>query len=226
MTYRASLAAASTLAIAVAFSAQAQTTRVSDIQVEADLTAVTSPAAAQYWGTLDADLSAALASEFVDLISPDGLVLIVDLDEISLASLLEAQAGGDDARLTGDVGLYNARTEEVERMFTISAATNEVAPFRPAGADVVTISPTSAEFYDAVVKAFARGVSETVRTGGDASGRGPKRARRHTAFRFLRPSRPRANLSKSLTRRKDTIYFSILTKRARVHTVRCPRQRA
>jgi hypothetical protein len=165
MTYRASLAGAAALALAVAASAGAQTATVSDIQVEADLTAVANPQAAEYWGTLDGDLSTALAAEFVDLISPDGLVLIVDLDEISLASFLEAQAGADDARLTGDVCLYNPRTEEVERMFAISASANEVAPFLPAGADVITISPSSAEFYDAVVKAFARGISDTVRSG-------------------------------------------------------------
>ena len=90
-------------------------------------------------------------------------MLIVDLDEISLASFLDAQAGADDARLTADVGLYDMRTEEIERQFNISASTNEAATFLPAGADVVTISPTSAELYDAVVKAFARGVSETLR---------------------------------------------------------------
>jgi len=166
MACRALLAGAAALGFAAAASAQTAIPMVSDIQVEADLTAVANPQAAAYWGTLDADLSAALAAEVVDLISPDGLVLIVDLDEISLASLLEAQAGADDARLTGDVGLYNPQTEEVERMFTISATTNEAAPYLPAGVDVVTVSPSSAEFYAAVVKAFARGVSETVRSPG------------------------------------------------------------
>ncbi len=165
MTIRASLAGAAALGLALAASAQAQPASISDIQVEADLTAVANSTAAQYWGTLDADLSTALASELVDMISPDGLVLIVDLDEISLASLLEAQAGADDARMTGDVGLYDPRTEEVERQFTISASTNEAATFLPPGADVITISPSSGEFYAAVVQAFARGISQTLRTG-------------------------------------------------------------
>ncbi len=163
MTIRTSLAGVGALALAAAAAAQAQTTTISDIQVEADLTAVTSSTAAAYWGTLDADLSAALAAELVDVIAPDGMLLIVDLDEISLASLLEAQAGADDARLTADIGLYDLRTEDVERQFTISASMNEVAPYLPAGVDVVTVSPTSAEFYGAVVKAFARGVSDTIR---------------------------------------------------------------
>lgn len=162
MTNRASLASAAALVLAAA-SAQAQSLTISDIQVEADLTAVADPMAAAYWGTAEADLSAALAAELTDIIAPEGMVLIVDLDEISLANVFEAEAGADDARLTADVGLYDVRTEDVERQFTISASTNEAATYLPAGVDVVTVSPSSAEFYGAVVKAFARGVSDTLR---------------------------------------------------------------
>lgn len=166
MTVRLLLAGATSLVLAAATSALAQPATISDIRVEADLTAVADARAAQYWGTLNADLSTALASELVDIISPEGLALIVDLDEVSLASILEAEAGADDARMTGDVGLFDPRTEEVVRQFTISASTNEAATFLPAGTDVITVSPSSAQFYAAVVQAFARGISETLRTGG------------------------------------------------------------
>lgn len=154
------------IAFLAAASANAQGTAVSDIRVGADLTAVASPEAAQYWGNLEGDLKTALAAEFVGQTSPDGVIVAVDVDEISMANFFTAAAGADDARLTGDVGLIDPDNEEVERLFTVSASANQAASYLPAGTDIVTISPTSKEFYDAVVRAFARGVADTIRAGG------------------------------------------------------------
>ena len=94
------------------------------------------------------------------------MIVAIDIDEIALASFFEAEAGADDARLTGDVGLINRGTEETERLFTVSASANQAASYLPAGTDVVTISPTSEEFYAAVVRAFARGVAQTINAPG------------------------------------------------------------
>jgi hypothetical protein len=154
------------IAFMAAAPAAAQGVSVSDIRVGADLTAVTSPEAAQYWGNLESDLMTALAAEFVGQTSPDGLIVAIDVDEISMANFFTAGSGVDDARLTGDVGLINPDNEKVERLFSVSASANQAASYLPAGTDVITISPTSKEFYDAVVRAFASGVADTVRTGG------------------------------------------------------------
>ncbi len=158
--------AGAALAIAANAHAQDAPVTVSDVRVSADLTAVTSELAATYWGTLEGDLASAVAAEFVGRTAPGGVVVAIDIDEIALASFFDATAGADDARLTGDVGLINAANEEVLRVFTVSATANQAASYLPAGADVVMISPTSAEFYAAVVRAFARGVADTVKAGG------------------------------------------------------------
>lgn len=139
---------------------------VSDVRVSADLTAVTSDLAATYWGTLETDLASAVAAEFVGQTAPGGRVIAIDIDEIALSSFFQSASGADDARLTGDVGVINAANEEVVRAFTVTATANQAASFLPAGSDVVTISPDSAEFYAAVVRAFARGVADTVKAGG------------------------------------------------------------
>jgi len=141
---------------------------VSDVRVETDLTAVSSRTAAAYWGNLSSDLSSAIAAEFVGQTAPDGWVVIVDIDEIALANLFQARAGADDARLTGDVALVDPASEEVDRVYTVSASANEAAPFLTGSQDIVTLSPTSAEFYAAVVRAFARGVADTLRAGAPA----------------------------------------------------------
>jgi hypothetical protein len=136
---------------------------VSDVQVEADVTAISSRQAAAFWGGLETDLATAIAGEFVGQTDPEGLRVQVDVDEIALANLLSAPLGADEARLSGQVTLVNPLNEVVERTFLVSASANEAVTFLPVGTNVAAISPTSAEFYQAVVRAFARGVAETAR---------------------------------------------------------------
>lgn len=133
---------------------------VSNVEVAVDLTAVASRQAAARWATLDTDIAAALSQEFVGMTSPEGYLVRVDVDELSLATL-----GGDDARLTGTAEMVDIFREQVVRGFSVSASANEAAAFLPAGQSVATISPSSGEFYSAVVRAFARGVAEVVRAG-------------------------------------------------------------
>jgi hypothetical protein len=142
---------------------------VSDVAVTSDLSAVTSRDAATYWGNLESDLASAIAGQFVGETGPDGVNIAVDIDELSLANFVQSQAGADSARLTGDVAVFDARNDEQVGFYTVSASANEVASFLPADRDIVTISPTSAEFYSAAVQAFARGVADAVR-GGHAAG--------------------------------------------------------
>lgn len=139
---------------------------VSDVTVNADLTAVGSQEAAAFWSNLDTDLETAIASEFVGQTAPDGWLLVVDIDEIALASVFDPQLGADDARLTGQVALVNPASQRTQQTYIVSATANQAATFLSGDADVITISPSSSAFYGAVVQAFARGVRDTVLTGG------------------------------------------------------------
>ena len=159
------LCAAAALALAACGRGEPpQPTRtVSDITVNTDLQAIGTAGAVQYWQTLDADLETALAEQFVGQIDPEGLAVVVDVDEISLANVYSA-LGSEQARLQGDVALLNPANEEVVNQYevTASAAQGAVLP-NPAGA-VITVTADDEEYYDAVVRAFARGVAEQVRT--------------------------------------------------------------
>lgn len=141
------------------------TLTVSDVRVSADLTAVSTQQAATVWGGLERDLSSAIASEFVGQTSPEGWLISVDVDEIALSGLLASQLGADDARLSGAVTLIDPATGEASRTYNVSATANQAAALLPAGTDAVAVSPSSAAFYDAVLRAFASGVAQTVRAG-------------------------------------------------------------
>jgi hypothetical protein len=150
---------ASALALVACVQAEAPApVTVSNVEVDVDLTAVASRQAAARWATLETDIAAALDQEFVGMTSPEGYLVKVDVDELSLATL-----GGDDARLTGTAQMVDIFREQVVRSFAVSASANEAAAFLPPGQ--TSVSPTSQEFYAAVVRAFARGVAQVVRSG-------------------------------------------------------------
>ena len=142
---------------------------VSDVAVTSDLTAITSQEAAQYWGNLNADLESAIAGEFVGQTDPSGVAVVVDVDELSLSEFLNA---GADARLTGDVAVLSGLNGEQVGFYTVTASASQAATILASGQDVVTVSPTSEEFYRAVVQAFASGVAQAVRGGGTAAAAG------------------------------------------------------
>lgn len=134
---------------------------LSDVVVEADLSSAGSPEALSYWAALDSDLETAIAGQYVGRIDPDGYDILVDIDELSLASALAPSATAETARLTGQVELIG-EAGVLLQAYTVTASATDVVDFLPAGSDIVSIPPTSAEYYAAIVQAFARGVKLTL----------------------------------------------------------------
>lgn len=147
----------------VAVAPQALT--VSDVEVSTDLSAVGTRDAARYWGNLEPDLESAIATQFVGQTAPGGARLVVDIDELSVASFFESNAGADDARLTGTVAVLDPVSGEQASFYTVSASANQAMTLMGGDVRVQTVPASSAEFYSAVVQAFARGVQQAV-TGG------------------------------------------------------------
>ena len=44
----------------------------------------------------------------------------------------------------------------------MTASSQDVVTYLPAGSNLVSIQPTSAEYYQAIVQAFARGTAQTL----------------------------------------------------------------
>jgi hypothetical protein len=134
---------------------------VSDVAVEADLSAVGSRTALTYWSGLSEDLESAIAGQYAGRIDPDGYDILVDIDELSLATAFAPSATGETARLSGRVELIG-EAGTLAQAYDVTASATDVAEFLPAGSDIVSIPPTSSEYYAAVVQAFARGVKLTL----------------------------------------------------------------
>ncbi|HLS59417.1 MAG TPA: hypothetical protein VK022_07295 [Paracoccaceae bacterium] len=141
---------------------------VSDVTVSSDLSAVGSRDAATYWGNLESDLESAIAAQFIGQTGPDGVRLLVDVDELSIASFFESQAGASDGRLTGTVTVLDGTTGEPLGLYTVSATADQAMTQIPSepGTRVQTVPATSSEFYSALLRAFAVGVADAVNQGG------------------------------------------------------------
>jgi hypothetical protein len=134
---------------------------ISEVTVQADLPAVGSREAVAYWQNLSNDLETAIAAQFVGRIDPTGKRIDVDVDEISLTSPFASAATAETARLSGRVTLINPDGTDAA-VYDVTATSQDVVSFLPTGTDIVTIQPTSAEYYRAIVQAFARGTAQTL----------------------------------------------------------------
>jgi hypothetical protein len=134
---------------------------ISGVAVQTDLPAVGSPQAIAYWQNLSDDLETAIAAEFAGRIDPTGKQIAVDVDELSLASPFTAGATAETARLAGTVTLINPDGTNAA-VYNVTASSADVVTYLPAGSNLVTVQPTSAEYYQAIVRAFARGTAQTL----------------------------------------------------------------
>jgi hypothetical protein len=134
---------------------------ISEVAVQADLPAVGSRQAMNYWKNLSDDLETAIAGQFVGRIDPSGKKIEVDVDELSLASPFAPGATAETARLAGTVTLINPDGTNAA-VYNVSATSADVVTYLPAGTSLVTVQPTSQEYYNAIVQAFARGTEQAL----------------------------------------------------------------
>lgn len=134
---------------------------ISEVTVEADLPAVGSREAVAYWQHLSDDLKTAIAGQYVGRLDPTGRKIDVDVDEISLRSPFASGATAETAKLSGRVTLINPDGTNAAA-YDVSATSQDIAPYLPPGSTLASIPPTSAEYYRAIVLAFAKGTATTL----------------------------------------------------------------
>ena len=155
------LLAGTALALAACGGREPEPLTISDVSVEADLPSVGSREAVAYWQNLDADLETAIAAQYVGRVDPAGKHINVDVDEISLRSPFMSGATGETAKLSGRVTLVNPDGTSAAT-YDVTATSQDVATYLPPGSNLVSIPPTSAEYYRAIVQAFAAGTATTL----------------------------------------------------------------
>ena len=155
------LLAGAALLLAACATSQPEPLRISNVTAETDLAAVGSREAVSYWKSLSGDLETAIANQFVGRIDPAGPSIHVDVDELSLNSPFASGATAETAVISGRVDLVSP-AETTISSYDVTAHAQDVQDFLPAGTNIVSVPPTSAEYYQAVVQGFARGVAITL----------------------------------------------------------------
>ncbi len=138
---------------------------ISSVTVNTDLSAIQSRDAVDYWQNLSSDLETAIASEFVGAVDPSGHPLTVDVDELSLSETFSADATIDSAALAGVVTVGDIEPDgRPDPAYTVTATAQDATQYLQSE-NVVDIDPSTAGYYDAIVKAFASGAADAVRSG-------------------------------------------------------------
>lgn len=158
------LLAGAALVLAACAGNEPEPMTISEVRVEADLASIGTRQAVSYWQNLSDDLEEAIAAQFLGRIDPTGNVITVDVDELSLNTAFGAGATAETAVLSGRVELLNPAGTS-EGAWDVTASATDVVDFLPAGTDIVSVPPTSAAYYRAIVQAFARGAALTVQAG-------------------------------------------------------------
>ncbi|NSX54576.1 hypothetical protein [Parasulfitobacter algicola] len=151
-----------TLALTLAATSAMARTMISEVEVEADLTAIQDMDAAQNWSNLSADLENAIAQRLVNRISEEGASIVIDIDELELANIFETQMGVESSVLAGEVNVKVPGILNNDK-YTLTVSAKQATPYLPAGSDTKVITTSSTEFYEAMVGAFAENVVENLR---------------------------------------------------------------
>jgi hypothetical protein len=154
--------------VAVAVSAQAAIAgveQIKEIDVTADLTAIQNADAAAYWGTLETDLEAAIATLVTDRLAEeggDGAQILVDLREVELASAFDRAINLGDALLVGQVNIVDDTDNSNFDAYELSVSLENAMVIVPEGQTVV-FNADDADAYRALVDTFAKGVVDRLK---------------------------------------------------------------
>ena len=133
--------------------------KVSEIDVSVDLPAIENAEAAAVWTSLGPDLETAIAQRITPILGEDGTEVVIDINEVALASAFENAYALEDSQLIGDVQIQNPgwlNDNDFELSVTAVQAVSAASP----EIDISQLTIASEEVYEAMITAFANNVSE------------------------------------------------------------------
>lgn len=133
-------------------------TKVRDIDVQVDLTAIQNPAAATYWTNVAQDLENAIVARVTDRTADDGVKISIDISEVELANAYENVTNIADTKMVGQVNVTSETDNTDFNSYELTVSVEEALPYFPAGTTVVMIARDTPEYYKAMVEAFADAV--------------------------------------------------------------------
>lgn len=147
------LGTATVLAMTTAFAVQADQIRISNIDVQTDLTAMEFNAL-DYWPEIELDLRNAIAAKTADLQGDVAYDVNVRIDAISLNGSGLLTGDGEFNHLRGELRAYPECNPVQQYSYPIEmvATTDEIDFVTP---ETIVLPPLEGEFYAALVDAFA-----------------------------------------------------------------------
>jgi hypothetical protein len=161
MTYALKLAT-SALTVIFATGAFAAVDRIKEIDVTADLSAVSNETAALYWSTLEVDLEAAIAARLTDRFADEGARIRVDLREVELTNAFDRAINLGEAVLVGQVNIEDDTDNQNSDAYELTVSLETARVLVPEGGTIVITADDKAT-YQSLVDAFADGVVERLK---------------------------------------------------------------
>lgn len=131
--------------------------KIAEVDVTADLSTIQNAEAAAYWGSLEADLEAAIGARVSDRLAEDGAVIRIDIRELELANAFERQLNLGDAVLVGMVHILENDTNMKAYELSVTLGTAQIVL---AEGETLVLSTDTTSAYQRLVDVFADGVVE------------------------------------------------------------------
>lgn len=154
--------AALTLGLAVALPAHAAEDRgVGSLRVDVQPDAAQGAAAANRVTVVDNDTKQAITTRIEDRLAAAGIKVEVELDRIEVAGAYDAMLGRDVSVIAGQVQLRDVLGVPQHKSFAVTAQARQINA-HTTDPNVTVLPASSEQFYDAMVEAFAIGVTQTI----------------------------------------------------------------
>lgn len=144
-------------ALGLSAAAWANDVKVQEINVEADLSAINNPQAANVFAHLPTDLENAISARLAPdhLVKEGGSKINIDIDEVELASTWANLADLSQSKLKGLVNVTSDTDNGKFDNYTLTIAYPDAVAFLPEGADPKALSTDAMVYYRALVDSFA-----------------------------------------------------------------------
>jgi len=136
---------------------------VKSVDVYMELEAIENPKAAAYWTSIADDLENAIVKLIADQIADDGVMVKIDLEEVSLSGGFDEAMGLAETRLVGNVAMIHSTDNSRFGAYQLTVDINAAKPMFPADLDLVALPADTRVYYDAMIQAFAQGVVDRLK---------------------------------------------------------------
>lgn len=143
--------------------------KVEDISVTAKVSAIQNAQAAQYFGNLEPDLRAAIATRLADKMtsgqSEKGVIVSVNVQEVELANSFQNLTNLANTQLNANVSVQDDATKTSLQDFNLTVSVEQIIRYLPEGTDPAVLTLDTPVFYQALVNGFADAVVERLNLG-------------------------------------------------------------